>query len=200
MAWTSKGPNVPTLNPTDLFSKRKTRDTSRLKAYNQILEQIHTRILKASRELADPHILYTVPPFLLGLPRLDLEDCIVYVVYQLRQQAYMVRYTYPNLLFISWAHHEKEYMQKQSPITQAMTPLHAERKEQQSRVRFADEIRTNRPTQPTGTTKMLYGASTQAEPKSTTDYRPPTSFLDAIERPAVPLQQKKDVLDDLWSF
>jgi hypothetical protein len=48
--------------------------------------------------------------------------------------------------------------------------------------------------------KLLYGASTQAEPKSTTDYRPPTSFLDAVERPAVPLQQKKDVLDDLWSF
>jgi hypothetical protein len=112
----------------------------------------------------------------------------------------MVRYTYPNLLFISWAHHEKEYMQKQSPITQAMTPLHAEKKEQPSRVRFADEIRTNRPTQPTGTMKLLYGASTQAEPKSTTDYRPPTSFLDAVERPAVPLQQKKDILDDLWSF
>lgn len=199
MAWSGK-PTVPTLNPTELFSKRKTRDTSRLKAYNQILEQIHSRILKASRELADPHILYTVPPFLLGLPRLDLEDCIVYVVYQLRQQAYMVRYTYPNLLFISWAHHEKDYMQKQSPITQAMTPLHAEKKEQQSRVRFADEIRTNRPTQPTGTSKMLYAASTQAEPKSTNDYRPPTSFLDAIERPAVPLQQKKDILDDLWNF
>jgi hypothetical protein len=193
MAWHGK-PSVPTLNPTDLFTKRKTRDTSRLKAYNQILEQIHSRILKASRELADPHILYTVPPFLLGLPRLDLEDCIVYIVYQLRHQAYNVRYTYPNLLFISWAHHEKEYMQKQSPITQAMTPLHAEKKEQASRVRFADEIRTN------STAKMLYTASTQAEPKRTTDYRPPTSFLDAIERPPVPLQQKKEVLDDLWNF
>ena len=193
MAWHGK-PSVPVLNPTDLFSKRKIRDTSRLKAYNQILEQIHSRILKASRELADPHILYTVPPFLLGLPRLDLEDCIVYIVYQLRHQAYNVRYTYPNLLFISWAHHEKEYMQKQSPITQAMTPLHAEKKEQPSRVRFADEIRTN------SSAKILYAASTQAEPKRTTDYRPPTSFLDAIERPPVPLQQKKEVLDDLWNF
>lgn len=201
MAWNgSKNnvPNVPTLNPTELFSKRKTRDASRLKAYNQILEQIHTRILKASRELAEPHILYTVPPFLLGLPRLDLEDCIVYVVYQLRQQAYMVRYTYPNLLFISWAHHEKEYMQKQSPITKAMTPmtpLHAEKKEQPSRVRFADEIRAK------PSTRMdLYSASTKAEPKRTTDYRPPTSFLDAIERPVAPPQQKKEIIDDLWNF
>jgi len=61
-------------------------------------------------------------------------------------------------------------------------------------VRFADEIRTN------SSAKMLYTASTQAEPKRTTDYRPPTSFLDAIERPPVPLQQKKEVLDDLWNF
>ena len=94
MAWSAQahGQAVPNLNPTELFSKRKTRDTSRLKAYNQILSQIHTRILKASRELADPYILYTVPPFVLGLPRLDLEDCIVYIVYQLRQQSYMVLY------------------------------------------------------------------------------------------------------------
>ena len=192
MAWSAQahGQAVPNLNPTELFSKRKTRDTSRLKAYNQILSQIHTRILKASRELADPYILYTVPPFVLGLPRLDLEDCIVYIVYQLRQQSYMVRYTYPNLLFISWAHHEKEYLQKQSPITQAMTPLHAEKKDQASRVRFADEIR-----QPKSTTEQL-----RTHNKSTSEYRPPTSFLDAIERPTNPLPQKKDILDDLWNF
>ena len=131
MAWIKQSPgfpgasHVPTLNPGELFEKRKTRDASRLKAYNQILEQIHSRILSASRNTSDPYIMYTVPPFILGLPRLDLEDCVIYVVYQLRQQSYVVRYTYPNLLFISWAHHEKEYLQKQSPITQAMTPLHA---------------------------------------------------------------------------
>jgi hypothetical protein len=199
---------VPTLNPTELFSKRKIRDTSRLKAYNQILEQIHTRILTASRSGTDSFIMYTVPPFILGLPRLDLEDCIVYIVYQLRQQSYMVRYTYPNLLFISWAHHEKEYLQKQSPITQAMTPLHVEKKAQTTRVRFADEIRsqgqiaTQRSTamqiqEPQNNINLIQG---RAPPRSTNEYRPPTSFLDAVERPAMPIPQKKDILDELWNF
>lgn len=195
--------NVPQLNPTELFSKRRTRDASRLKAYNQILEQVHARILKASKELAEPFILYTVPPFILGLPRLDLEDCIVYVVYQLRQQGYMVRYTYPNLLFISWAHHEKEYLQKQSPIIQAMTPLHAEKKAQGTRVKFADEVRAQGGgggilKQSGQQSQPINIGAVRAPPKSVAEYRPPTSFLDAVERPAVPLMKKKDILDELW--
>jgi len=204
---------VPVLNPTELFSKRRTRDASRLKAYNQILEQIHSRILTASRSASDAFILYTVPPFILGLPRLDLEDCIVYVVYQLRQQSYMVRYTYPNLLFISWEHHEREYLQKQSPITKAMTPLHAEKKEQGTRVKFAEEVRSN-VAQPQSIMKSssnygvgsmgglsgLSGMPGRAPAKSTSEYRPPTSFLDAIERPTNPIPQRKDILDTLWNF
>jgi len=204
---------VPTLNPTELFSKRKTRDASRLKAYNQILEQIHARILTGSRAGTESFIMYTVPPFILGLPRLDLEDCIVYIVYQLRQQSYMVRYTYPNLLFISWAHHEKEYLQKQSPITQAMTPLHVEKKAQTTRVRFADEIRSQGQAQSQNQVQSQGQNSTaanlrnsinltpgRAPPRSTNEYRPPTSFLDAVERPAMPVAQKKDILDELWNF
>ncbi len=183
----SGGDGIPVLKPTDLFTKRKTRDASRLRAYNQILQQIHTRILTQSRTGTDAFLLYTVPPFILGLPLLELEDCIIYIVYQLRQQSYEVRYTYPNLLWISWAHHEKEYLQKQSPITQAMNVLHVEKKEQTSRVRFADEIRAQ--------------GTPQAPPaKNIHAYKPPTSFLDVMERPIKDAQTKHDVLNDLWNF
>jgi hypothetical protein len=68
------------------------------------------------------YIMYTVPPFVLGLPRIDMEDCIVYLVYMLRQHGYEVRFTYPNLLYISWKHHEKDYLLNQNPIVQAMLP------------------------------------------------------------------------------
>lgn len=187
--------NVPTLMPSELFAKRRDRDRSRLKAYNQILEQIHSRILSQSRSGTDAFILYTVPPFILGLPRLDLEDCVIYIVYQLRQQSYEVKYTYPNLLYISWAHHEKDYLQKQSPITQAMTPLHAEKKTQATRVRFADQVRSPAPNQSAINTILK-----EPPPKNIHEYRPPTSFLDAMERPVNPPQTKKDVLNDLWNF
>ena len=63
-----------------------------------------------------------MPPFILGLPKLDMEDCIVYLVWQLRQAKFEVRFTWPNLLYISWRHHEGDYLTRQNPIIQAMMP------------------------------------------------------------------------------
>lgn len=193
-------PDVPTLKPTELFDKRRQRDNSRLKAYNKVLEQIYVRIRSNSRMGADPWIIYTVPPFILGLPRLDMEDCIVYLVYVLRQQAYEVRYTYPNLLYISWKHHERDYILKTSPIMQAMTaatvstkPKNELRGQSQARVRFAETV--------TSQGSAQFQASNgrgRAPPKSVTEYQPPTSFLDALERPVT--EPRKDVLADFNMF
>jgi len=112
---------TPQLAPSELYDKRKTKDAAKLRAYNKILEQIYNRVRVISRlPNAQCSLLYTVPPFILGLPKLDLEDCVVYLIYQLRHAGYEVRYTPPNLLYISWLHHEKNYMVEQSPIMQAM--------------------------------------------------------------------------------
>jgi hypothetical protein len=124
MSWHPPGrSDTPLLKPEELFEKRRTRDASRLRAYNTILEQIYSRIRTISQMGVETFFVFSVPPFILGLPKLDLEDCIVYLVYMMRQQKYEVRYTYPNMLYISWKHHEKEYLLKNSPIMQAMLPL-----------------------------------------------------------------------------
>jgi hypothetical protein len=112
---------TPQLAPSELYDKRKTKDAAKLRAYNKILEQIYNRVRVISRlPNSQCSLLYTVPPFILGLPKLDLEDCVVYLIYQLRHAGYEVRYTPPNLLYISWLHHEKNYMVEQSPIMHAM--------------------------------------------------------------------------------
>jgi hypothetical protein len=53
---------------------------------------------------------------------MDMEDCIVYLVWQLRQAKFEVRFTWPNLLYISWRHHEADYLTRQNPIIKAMMP------------------------------------------------------------------------------
>lgn len=112
---------TPVLNPSDLYDKRRNKDASRLKAYNKILEQIYNRIRTISKlPNSQCYMLYTVPPFILGLPKLDLEDCIVYLIYQLRHAGYEIRYSPPNMIYISWLHHEKSYLVEKSPIMQAM--------------------------------------------------------------------------------
>ena len=84
------------------------------------------------------YILYQIPPFILGLPKLDMEDCSVYLIFQLRHAGYDVRFTFPNLLYISWMHHEKTYLVEQSPIMQSMmesaerTQAEIERKEREA--------------------------------------------------------------------
>jgi hypothetical protein len=97
------------------------RDASRLRAYNKLLEAIYHRIRVVSAMPTHPtSIIYTIPPFILGVPRLDLQDCVVYLVWQLRNNGFMVAFTYPNMLSISWGHHERDYVANDSPIAQAM--------------------------------------------------------------------------------
>lgn len=188
------GGEVPKLKPGDLFDKRKQRDAARLKAYNEILKQIYVRIRTVSKEGSEPWTLYTVPPFVVGLPKIDHEDCIVYLVYILRQQGYEVRFTWPNLLYISWKHHERQYILETSPVMKAMlsqtpkTKASEPRKApgQSAHVRFQDEMMAAGP------------RPGRAPPRSTLDYQPPTNFLDALEKPsAVP---REDALKDFMMF
>jgi len=130
---------TPQLDPSELYDKRKTKDAGRLRAYNKILEQIYHRIRTLSKlPNSQCFLLYTVPPFIFGLPKLDLEDCVVYLIYQLRHASYEVRFTPPNMIYISWLHHEKSYLVEQSPIMQAMlssaekTQAELERKEKEA--------------------------------------------------------------------
>ena len=113
--------DTPQLDPSLLYDKRRTKDIYRLKTYNKILDQIYHRVLVTSKLPNSPcYIMYTVPPFILGLPKIDMEDCVIYLLHQLRHSKYEVSYTYPNLLYISWLHHEKSYIVDQSPIMQSM--------------------------------------------------------------------------------
>jgi hypothetical protein len=196
---------APKLEPRHLFERRVARDAAKLRAYNQVLTQIQSRI-KTTAELPgnQNYLLYTVPPFILGLPAIDLQDCIVYVVHQLRTGGFEVRFTYPNLLYISWKHYEQEYMREQNPITQAMKPpappANSSKKGisgkrgmgpatgSAQKVTFAPDL------------SRIGGAP--AVPRSAAEYKPPDSFLDGIQRPTKPPpgNPTDSVLAQLWKF
>jgi hypothetical protein len=202
--------NVPRLEPKHLYEKRIQRDSSRLKAYNQILSQIQNRIFQTSQlsETAN-YIMYNVPPFVLGLPAIDMEHCIIYIVHMLRQNGFVVRYTYPNLLHISWKHYEAQYNREHNPITQAMKPPSSTSKKGKEGKR-GNEITSG---VTFATTPSLLGP-TQAPQRSTAEYSPPDSFLQGITRPAQkplntvlpasaqpgPSETTSNVIADLWKF
>lgn len=156
-------------------------------------------------------MLYNVPPFVLGLPKLDMEDCIVYLVWQLRQNGFEIRFTWPNLLYISWRHHEGDYLMKHNPIIKAMTPepmapprpslmlaAQAPKKKEKPVLSFQREIEmiASAPSLQGNSMVQLNG------PRRAVDYEPPASFLQNMDRPVRDqrsTQPRGGVLSDLWS-
>ena len=194
----SAGPpeETPRLNPSDLFNRRLKRDHARLRAYNQLLNTIHQRIYTMSQMNGNTNfITYSIPPFIFGLPKIDLQDCVVYLVYMLRQGGYEVRFTYPNLLYISWRHHEREYLVKQNPIVQAMIPAEV-KKEQKKKERNQQQQARSVTFAPDPRRPMTEPQT--APVRSTIDYEPPNSFMQTMQKPLP--DKKTNVLSDLWNF
>jgi hypothetical protein len=196
---------APKLEPRNLFEKRVARDAAKLRAYNQVLTQIQSRI-KTTAALPgnQNYLLYTVPPFILGLPTIDLQDCIVYVVHQLRTAGFMVRFTYPNLLFISWKHYEQEYMREQNPITQAMKPPAPPTNSSKKGLtgKRGMGAATGSAQKVTFAPNLSRIGGAPAAPRSAADYQPPDSFLDGIQRPTKPPpgNPTESVLAQLWKI
>jgi hypothetical protein len=150
-----------------------------------------------------------------------MEDCIVYIVFQLRQAGFEVKFTWPNILFISWKHHEGAYLTNQNPIVQAMvreSESNARIQKQQVKkpvkkdVTFneAIELLTKGATAPSPASAAPSAAPFGAAPRrAPSDYKPPESFLQTMDRPGPgrtvnPIsgtpQAKTDVLADLWTL
>jgi hypothetical protein len=47
---------------------------------------------------------------LMGVPNYDKNACITYMISKLEENDFVVRYTHPNLLFISWKHYVPNYV------------------------------------------------------------------------------------------
>ena len=192
----------PRLEPRHLFEKRMARDSAKLRSYNQLLGQIHARIKHTSQLPGNPnYVIYTVPPFILGLPSMDLQDCIIYLVHILRTNGFEVRFTYPNLLYISWKHYEQEYMRESNPIMQAMKPATSTSKKGAGGKRGMGASAASVTFAPASSLGQVGGHS--AAPRSAADYAPPESFLETVQRPppgSTNASKTVSILEELWKF
>lgn len=99
------------INLDDLYERKKQNDLNTLATYNKILKRIHTKIKTVSRQKIDEqYCWYIVPEMIIGVPRYDNGACTAYVIDKLRDNGFIVRYTHPNLLFISWKHWMPSYV------------------------------------------------------------------------------------------
>ena len=102
---------IKKINLEELYDKKKTYDLSKLSIYNKILNRIHEKIKITSRQKLDTQFCwYVIPEIMLGVASYDRASCISYILEELTNNGFVVRYTHPNLIFISWKHYIPSYV------------------------------------------------------------------------------------------
>lgn len=102
------------LNLDDLYKQKKITQEHKIKIYQKVLGRVHTKIKATSRmRNSDKFTFFLLPEFILGVPRYDMVECTSYVIEKLIDNGFMIKYTHPNLLFISWQHYIPNYQRAQ---------------------------------------------------------------------------------------
>ena len=102
---------IEKINLDELYERKKLHDISTTQNYNTILNRIHNRIKTTSRQqITEQFCWFIVPEMMIGVPKFDQAICIAYVIDKLQINGFRVRYTHPNLLFISWKHWVPDYV------------------------------------------------------------------------------------------
>jgi hypothetical protein len=103
------------INLDDLFEKKREIAENKLQLYNKILNRIHTKIKITSRQNQgkEQFCWYLIPEMMIGVSRYDVAECTGYILRKLRENDFIVRYTNPNLIFISWKHWVPGYVRQE---------------------------------------------------------------------------------------
>lgn len=90
----------------DLFTTKETNQKNTTKIFQKILARAHKKIKTASRQkFNNEFVFFVVPEFLLGVPKYDVGLCTSWIIEKLLDNGFHIKYTHPNLLFISWNHY-----------------------------------------------------------------------------------------------
>lgn len=94
----------------DLYKNKKYTHDHKLKVFDKILDRIHKKIKTTARlRNSDCNCFFIIPEFILGLPRYNIANCTNYIINKLNDNGFKVKYTHPNMLFISWNHYIPYY-------------------------------------------------------------------------------------------
>ena len=90
------------INLDELYHRKNEIEANRIKIYQKILHRVHTKIKITSRQkIAEQYCFFIIPEFLVGIPRFDSATCTAYVIDKLIENGFHVKYTHPNMLFVS---------------------------------------------------------------------------------------------------
>ena len=99
------------LNIDSLHRELDKRERRKLKIYDKILLKCHSRIKISTKKSGDTFCFFVIPTYVFGVPLFDISGCVLYIVENLIKNGFDVKYTHPNLIFISWHRKQKNQLQ-----------------------------------------------------------------------------------------
>ena len=111
---TDETDDIEKMNIDELFEKKQQRDLKERSIYNKLLNRVHSRIKHTSRSKRnESHIWFQVPQYIFGEPVYKQGDCIGYLVANLEENGFYVRYIHPGTLFITWSNWIPTYVRNE---------------------------------------------------------------------------------------
>ena len=104
-------------NINNLIETNLNREEKHQMVYDKILKKIYHKI-KLHNKRRIYKILFEVPNYQFGYALYNTKTCLVYVIKRLRENGLTVKFTYPNILIISWEEAMRQRYKKQ-PTTQS---------------------------------------------------------------------------------
>ena len=86
----------------DIQESYNQRKALRESHYKTILEQVNRKIQKAVSLNHNMFMFFEVPLFQFGCPLYNLEECIGFIHKCLSEGGFVVKYYFPNFLYVSW--------------------------------------------------------------------------------------------------
>ncbi|QOI90276.1 hypothetical protein QKU58_gp055 [Pyramimonas orientalis virus] len=108
------------LNIFELQNSINKKKQHRTNIYENVLEKCHTKIKTAANK-EKYELFYDVPQYVVGLPLFNINECIDFIIKQLSNNGFEVKYHFPKMLHISWFP-PKEIANKNEPSTNNATP------------------------------------------------------------------------------
>jgi hypothetical protein len=111
-----------TISLDELYEEKQNVDAFQIEIYKKVLTRIHKKIKMTAKQKKDnTHSFFVVPEILFGCPKYDTQKCITFIIEKLVNNGFHIKYTHPNLLFISWNHYipnfQRDEIKRKTGIT-----------------------------------------------------------------------------------
>ena len=89
------------LNIFELQNSINKKKQNRTQIYENVLYKCHMKIKTAAKQ-EKYDCIYDVPQYIVGLPLYNINECMDYIINQLNDNGFNVKYYFPKFLHISW--------------------------------------------------------------------------------------------------